>query len=111
MRTQVRSLALLSGLSIQCCHELWCRLQMWLGSLVAMAVMQAGSYSSDLTLAWDPPNAEGVAQKKKTNKKFLSKISLLYIIRGFIVLWIKLNSNEAHIPRFNQQFQPLILSS
>ena len=25
MRTQVRSLALLSGLSIQHCHELWCR--------------------------------------------------------------------------------------
>ena len=28
----VWSLASLSGLSIQCCHELWCRLQMQLGS-------------------------------------------------------------------------------
>ena len=28
MRTQVRSLALLSGLRIQRCHELWCRLQL-----------------------------------------------------------------------------------
>ena len=46
-RTQVRSLASLSGLEIQRCHELWCRLQMRLGSGVAVAVVQAGSYSSD----------------------------------------------------------------
>ena len=32
MRTQFQSLALLIGLRIQCCHELWCRLQIWLGS-------------------------------------------------------------------------------
>ena len=30
MRFQVRSLALLSGLRIRRCHELWCRLQAWL---------------------------------------------------------------------------------
>ena len=30
MRTQVQSLALLSGLRIPRCHELWCRSQMWL---------------------------------------------------------------------------------
>ena len=29
------------------CHELWYRLQMWLGSHVAVAVAQAGGYSSD----------------------------------------------------------------
>ena len=39
MRLPVRSLALLSGLRIQRCHELWCRLQMWLGSHVAVAVV------------------------------------------------------------------------
>ena len=33
----VRSLVLLSGLRIQCCCELWCRSQMWLGSRVAVA--------------------------------------------------------------------------
>ena len=38
MRTQVRSLALLSGLMIQYYRELWCRLQMQLRSLVAVAV-------------------------------------------------------------------------
>ena len=40
------SLALLSGLRIQRCPELWCRWQMRLGSGVAVAVVQAGSCSS-----------------------------------------------------------------
>ena len=39
MRMQVQSLALLSGLKIRYCHELWCRSQTRLGSLVAMAVV------------------------------------------------------------------------
>ena len=38
MRMQVPSLASLSGLRIWHCRELWCRLQMWLLSLVAVAV-------------------------------------------------------------------------
>ena len=37
-RMQVQSLALLSGLKIQCCHGLWCGWQMWLWSGVAVAV-------------------------------------------------------------------------
>ena len=51
----------LSGLRIWHCHELWCRLQMWLGSCVAMAVTVAGSCSSDWTPAQEPPCAMGVA--------------------------------------------------
>ena len=39
MRLRVRSLALLSGLKIQRCHELWCRSQMQLGSGVAVAMV------------------------------------------------------------------------
>ena len=35
----VQSLALFSGLRIQCCCDLWCRPQMHLRSLVAVAVM------------------------------------------------------------------------
>ena len=35
MRLWVRSLASLSGLTIWCCHELWCRSQTWLGSPIA----------------------------------------------------------------------------
>ena len=45
VRVQVRSLALHSELRTQCCHELWWRLKMWLGSGVAVA----GSCSSDST--------------------------------------------------------------
>ena len=38
MRLWVRSLALLSGLRIWCCHELWCRSQMRCRSCIAVAV-------------------------------------------------------------------------
>ena len=46
-RMQVQSLALLSGLRIRGCHELWCRLQMLLGSGIAVAVVEAGHCSSN----------------------------------------------------------------
>ena len=39
----------------QRCHELWYRSQMWLGSLVAVAVVYAGSSAPIRTLAWEPP--------------------------------------------------------
>ena len=39
MSLWVRSLASLSGLRIHHCHELWCSLQMRLGSRVAVAVV------------------------------------------------------------------------
>ena len=39
MRLWVRSLASLSGLRFWHCCELWCRLQMWLRSDVAVAVV------------------------------------------------------------------------
>ena len=37
VRMLVQSLALLSGLRIWRCHQLWCRSQTWFGSQVAMA--------------------------------------------------------------------------
>ena len=49
MRTWLRSLALLSGFRIQRGHELWRGSQMQLGSGVAVAVVEAGSCSSDST--------------------------------------------------------------
>ena len=49
MRMQVPFLALLSGLTIRHCHELWCGSQTWLRSLVAVAVAVVGSCSSDST--------------------------------------------------------------
>ena len=39
MRMHFQSLASLSGSGIQRCHELWCRLQIQLGSQVAVAVV------------------------------------------------------------------------
>ena len=39
MRLRVQSLALLSGLRIWRCHEMWCRSQTWLRSGIAGAVV------------------------------------------------------------------------
>ena len=47
VRTRVRSLTSLSGLRIQCCGKLWSSSQIWLGSHIAMVVVQASSCSSD----------------------------------------------------------------
>ena len=49
MRLWVKSLALLGRLRIWHCCELWHRLQIWPGFWVALAVVQASSYSSNLT--------------------------------------------------------------
>ena len=49
MRTQVPSLASLSGLRIRRCCELCSRLQTRLRSGVTVAVVEAGSCSFDLT--------------------------------------------------------------
>ena len=56
MRLRVQSLASLSGLGIQHCHELWCRSQTR-HRLAAMAPTGP--------LAWEPPYAMGVALKKQ----------------------------------------------
>ena len=69
LRTQVRSLASLSGLRIQHCWKLWRRLQMHLGSSVAVAVVLAGSYSSDSTPSLELPYAAGAALESKKKKK------------------------------------------
>ena len=68
MRTQVRSLALLHGLRIQHCHELWCRSQTWSQSWIAVAVAVAGSYSSNLTPSLGTYKCQGCGHKK-TKKK------------------------------------------
>ena len=55
--------------------ELWCRSQTQVGSWVAVALAQAGGYSTDSTLSREPPYAAGVApemakrQKKKKKKE------------------------------------------
>ena len=63
MRLRVQSLASLSGLRIQCCCELCCRSQMWLGSHVAVAV--ASGYRSD----WTPSLGTSICQECGPEKK------------------------------------------
>ena len=82
MRMWVRTLALLLGLRIQHC-ELWCRLQMWLGSGVAVALVEASCYSSDLTHSLGTSICYGCGSKKtttpqKTHKLYKKIVFLLY---------------------------------
>ena len=64
MRTQVQFLASLSGLGIWSFHELQCRLQMWLGSGIAVAVAWAISCSSDFTPSLGTSICYGRSPKK-----------------------------------------------
>ena len=65
MRMQVPSLASLSKLRIQCCHELQYKRQTLLGSGVAVAVAQAGSCSSDLIPSLGTSLCWGFSPKKQ----------------------------------------------
>ena len=71
MRTWVPSLTSLSGLRIWGCCELWCRSQTRLGSGIAVAVVQSGSYSSGSTPSLKTFICFGCSPKKakKANKK------------------------------------------
>ena len=72
MRTQVQSLASFTGLMIWHCRELWHRSQMQLRSGVALAVVEAGGYSSDST----PSLETSICLRyslKKTKKKLFSQ--------------------------------------
>ena len=67
-RRQVQTLASISGLRIRHYHQLWCRLQMWLGSDVAMA--EATDCSSDSTSSLGTFICLGCVPKKtKKNQK------------------------------------------
>ena len=78
LQVQVRSLPLLSGLRIWHCHELWCRLQTWLGSCVAVTVAQASSYSSDQTPSLGISMCRRCGPKRKTKKKKTKKKNVLF---------------------------------
>ena len=74
MRTRVQSLASLSRLRIWRCHELWCSLQMRLGSDVAVAVTYTGSCSSNLIPSLGTSICHVCGPKKKGKKNFKKKI-------------------------------------
>ena len=64
----VPSLASLSGLRIQHCHELWCRSKTWLRSHIAVAVAQASCCSSDWTPSLRISICRGCGPRKKRQK-------------------------------------------
>ena len=69
MRLPIWSLASLSGLRIQHCRVLWCRLQTWLGSDPELLWLWHRQ-----TPSWEPPYAAGTAlEKAKRQKKLKNK--------------------------------------
>ena len=79
MRMGVWSLALLSGLRIWHCRELWCRLQIWLGSCITVAVVWAGSCSSNSTSSLETCICHQCGPKKaKQYKTKQNKIPNIY---------------------------------
>ena len=66
-------LASLRGSGIWCCHELWCRSQMWFRSGVAVAMVQADSYSSDST----PSLRTSMCRGKQNNNKFMVNLKIV----------------------------------
>ena len=61
---------LLSGLRTQCCHELWYTLQRHARSSIAVAVVQAGSCSPDMT-----PRCGIKKKKKKKNPTAVAQVA------------------------------------
>ena len=90
MRLWVRSPPLLSGLTIRHCRELWCGLQKRLGSRVAVALVSAGGYSSNVTpsletsmcLGSGPRNSKKDKKKLKIKKIFKKSKCMLMSLFG-----------------------------
>ena len=76
MRIRVQSLASITGLRIQCCWELWCRLQMRLDPTLLWLWRRAAATALTEPLAWEPPYAIGAARKRQKNKKIKREMSI-----------------------------------
>ena len=72
MKKQVQSLASLSGLRIQRCRELWCRLQTSGSDPELLWFWRRPAPTAPIRpLAWEPSYATGVALKRQKDKYFL----------------------------------------
>ena len=92
---RVRSLASLSGLRTWCCHKLWHKLQMWLGSGVAVTVEEASVAVLTLPLAWVWPLKEKKVfpfQQAAVTNVVKQEISAKVIITDLVGGWAR-NSN------------------
>ena len=69
MRMQVQALALLGGLRIQPCHELWCGHRWGSDPVLLWLWYRPAAVASIWPLAWELSYATGVAQKGKKKKK------------------------------------------
>ena len=107
MKMQVPSGASVSGLRIWHCHELWCGLQTWLRSLVAVAVAVAvaGSCSSDSTpsLGTSICHKSSPRNRKKTKKKKKKKSMALSSYRGSVETNLtSISEDSGSIPALTQ---------
>ena len=101
VRTQIRSLALVSGLRLQSCRKLWCMPWMRFRSCIAI-VVEAGSCSS----SWTPSMGTSICHKcgsKKQKKKKKKKIKIKKII--YITFWESHQGNFS-IYVFNSIYLP-----
>ena len=95
MRLWVRSLALFSGLKIQCCRELWHRLKTQLGCRVAwlwprpVATAPIGFLGTSMCLGCGPRKDK--TQKKK--KKKASAVTWLCAVGMKVETWDQLGGN------------------
>ena len=108
MRTQVWSLASLSGLRIWHCHELWYGSQTRLRSGVAVAVVQASSYSSDSTPKLGTsicPKCGPKKNNKQTNRKSVTKDTTSF--KNSAWPWVSQHLKEKKLSRDRQRKQLL----
>ena len=86
-------MALLSGLMIQCCHELWCRLQMQHRSHVAVAVGYARSCSSNLT----PSPGTSICCECSSKKKPKQQQQKNEVIDLFHNIWRSIKGTDNYV--------------
>ena len=83
----VQSLASLPGLRIQHCREVRCRSQTQLGCGIAVAVVEAGSCSSDWTPSLGPSMCHRCGHKKTNNNKERDSSAALGILLDQHTRW------------------------
>ena len=85
---EVWSLPSLSGLRIWSCHELWCRSQMRLRSCVTVAVVWAGSCSSDLTPSLGTSICHRCGPEKKKKKLYWPSFYFARLWDGYTIIYL-----------------------